>query len=75
MLVGCPPIEPDSSILTQSTGYDNEGDVYQIGRQLRAPPQNISVLEAFLLAMALNPDVCKTGQKVIDEQIGTDRLI
>lgn len=40
-----------------------------------ATRQNVSVLEAFLLAMALNPDVHKKAQKVIDEQIGTDRLI
>jgi len=37
--------------------------------------QSASILESFLLAMALNPDVYKKAQKVIDEQIGSDRLI
>ena len=37
--------------------------------------QGASVLEAFLFAMTLNPDVYKKAQRVIDEQIGRDRLI
>jgi len=37
--------------------------------------QSVSTLESFLLAMTLYPDVYKKAQKVIDEQIGSDRLI
>jgi hypothetical protein len=51
-----------------------EGDIYQIARRLRTMWQRVSTIEAFLLAMTLNPDVHKKAQKEIDEQIG-DRLI
>ena len=37
--------------------------------------QSAAALETFLLAMTLNPDVHKEAQRVIDEQIGGDRLI
>ncbi|KAF9650387.1 cytochrome P450 [Thelephora ganbajun] len=51
------------------------GALYAVRRWLRTKGQSASVLEAFLLAMTLNPDVYRKAQKVIDEQIGTDRLI
>ena len=37
--------------------------------------QSAAALETFLLAMTLNPDVYKKAQRIIDEQIGGDRLI
>ena len=52
-----------------------EDDVHQIRRRLKIIRQSASVLEAFFLAMTLNPDVYKKAQKEIDEKIGRDRLI
>ena len=73
--VCCPLMEPDQLDADRISRIRYcEGDVYRIGRRLRTIHQSASVLEAFLLAMTLNPDVYKKAQKVIDEQIG-DRLI
>jgi len=52
-----------------------EGDIYQISRWLKTRRQGTTILTAFVLAMTLNPHVYKKAQKVIDEQIGRDRLI
>jgi hypothetical protein len=75
MQVSCLPIEQDRLGANPISWIRYcEGDIYQIERRLRTMRQRVSTIEAFLLAMTLNPDVHKKAQKEIDEQIG-DRLI
>lgn len=42
---------------------------------LPPPIQSTSVLEAFFLAMTLYPDVYEKARGLIDQVVGTDRLV
>lgn len=78
LYVGTPPLRGTvSARFTNQISWIRycECDVSTIRRWLRKRRQSASVLETFLLAMTLNPDVYKKAQKVIDGQIGRDRLI